>query len=296
MANTPIKLNDGNVIPWLGFGTGTALYGKDASDTVVNAISAGFTHLDGAQLYLNEESLGAGIVASGKPRSELFVTTKLGTVESGQSVRETLVESLRKLKLNYVNLFLIHSPTLYPKDKLKGIWKELEGLKNEGLAKSIGVSNFRIKELEVILEDATIVPAVNQIEIHPHLLAETQPLLDFHAKHNIVTESYGGLSPLFRSEDSELAALAKSIAKRLAATASVSVTEGHVLSLWLKQKGIVAVTTTTKKERLTEYINIANVPELSVDDIAAIDTAGSKETHRHFVSLFRLLCVCYIYS
>ncbi|KAI0311484.1 NADP-dependent oxidoreductase domain-containing protein, partial [Amylostereum chailletii] len=200
MANAPIKLNDGHTIPWLGFGTGTALFKKDVTESITNAIAAGFTHLDGAQMYDNEESLGAGIAASGKPRAELFVTTKFGPLSAGHSVRDVLVGALGKLKMDYVDLFLIHSPVDHPRDGLKGIWKEMEGLKTEGLARSIGVSNFRVKDLETIIAGATVFPAVNQIELHPHLYAETKSLLDFHAKHGIVTVSYSGLSPLFRTE------------------------------------------------------------------------------------------------
>ncbi|THH03573.1 hypothetical protein EW146_g10397, partial [Bondarzewia mesenterica] len=143
MANTPIKLNDGNTIPWLGFGTGTALYRKDATDMVAAAIKAGFTHLDGAQVYDNEDSLGAGIIASEKPRSELFVTTKLYKLDAGTTVRESLQGSLKTLKLDYVDLFLIHIPSMFKEPgQLKSIWKQFEEVKKEGLAKSIGVSNF----------------------------------------------------------------------------------------------------------------------------------------------------------
>ncbi len=162
MAPLSITLNDGKQIPWLGFGTGTALYGKDAASFVQVAISNGVTHLDGAQLYGNEDTLGAGIAASGKARSELFVTTKLGKIPDGQTVRDTLVESLKKLRLDHVDLFLIHMPT-HHEGKLKSVWKEFEEIQKEGLAKSIGVSNFRVKDLEQVLESATVIPAVNQV-------------------------------------------------------------------------------------------------------------------------------------
>ena len=162
MAPLTIPLNDGKQIPWLGFGTGTALFGKDAANSVRVAIENGIIHLDGAQLYRNEDSLGEGIAAAGKPRSELFVTTKLGKLAEGQTVRDTLVESLKQLRLDYVDLFLIHMP-IHHEGKLKSVWKQFEELQKEGLAKSIGVSNFRIKDFEEILEVATVVPAVNQV-------------------------------------------------------------------------------------------------------------------------------------
>ena len=162
MSISSVKLNDGNAIPWLGFGTGTALYGKDCAKIIASAVQNGFTHLDGAQVYRNEEWLGEGIVASGKPRSELFVTTKVHKMTPGQTVRETLVESLKKLKTDHVDLFLIHSPVNHP-GQLKEMWKAVEALKKEGLTRSIGVSNFRVKDLEQIMQDAEFVPSVNQV-------------------------------------------------------------------------------------------------------------------------------------
>lgn len=157
-------LNDGSQIPTLGFGTGTALYGKDAADLVRIAIENNVTHLDGAQAYRNEDTLGAGIKASGKPRSELFVVTKLGTLQPGQSVKESLKGSLAKLGLDHVDLFLIHTPEQGRKEKNLGrLWAGLEEVKEAGLAKSIGVSNFKVEDLEVILKTAKIVPAVNQV-------------------------------------------------------------------------------------------------------------------------------------
>ena len=114
-----VKLNDGTTIPILAFGSGTALYGKDATKQVVQAIQAGFRHIDAAQMYRNEESVGEAIVSAGVPRSELYITTKLGKLPAGKTVRDTLVESLRKLKLDYVDLFLIHMPNEHP--DLEGI-------------------------------------------------------------------------------------------------------------------------------------------------------------------------------
>lgn len=169
MATLPIKLNDGTTIPWLGFGSGTALFSKDASQQVTQAIQAGFRHIDAAQVYGNEESVGEGIAASGVPRSELYITTKLFKVPEGKTVRDTLVESLRKLRTDHVDLFLIHMPNNHP--DLQQTWKDLEALKAEGLTKSIGVSNFQAKHLNSVLEVATVVPAANQVRVstsHAH--------------------------------------------------------------------------------------------------------------------------------
>lgn len=159
-----VKLNDGNEIPWIGFGTGTAVFGKDVTDVVRLALDNGMVHLDGAQMYKNEESLGAAIKESGKTRSDLFVTTKLDLLPPGRTVKEALQISLKKLGLDSVDLFLIHCPAPANKEgKLQDLWRQMEGVKKDGLAKSIGVSNFRVQDLESILEIAEIVPAVNQV-------------------------------------------------------------------------------------------------------------------------------------
>ena len=157
-------LNDGSKLPWLSFGTGSALYQQDAADVVRQAIENNVTFLDGAQMYNNEETLGAGIKASGKPRSELFITTKFDTLLPGQTVKERLSISLAKLGLDYVDLYLIHCPA-QPKreNSLTQWWEGMEEVKRAGLARSIGVSNFKVEDLEVILKTAKVIPAVNQV-------------------------------------------------------------------------------------------------------------------------------------
>ena len=170
MPTIRIPLNDGTQIPWLGFGTGTALFRQDAEAAVKTAIACGFVHLDGAQMYGNEDSLGAGIAASGKPRSELFVTTKLDKLPKGATVRSTLADSLKKLRLDYVDLFLIHMPTHHP-GRLAQVWKEFEALQRESLTRSIGVSNFSVRDLEELLEGANVVPAVNQVSALTSIVA-----------------------------------------------------------------------------------------------------------------------------
>lgn len=163
MTTLTFTLNDGNKIPWIAFGTGTALYSKDATKSVLTAIKSGFTHLDGAQMYANEDSLGDAIVQSGAPRSSLWVTTKLAAVPPGKDVRFTLEESLKKLKIDYVDLFLIHNPQQHP--DLEGTWKQLEEIQKAGLTKSIGISNFTKKHLEKVLAVATVKPAVIQVRL-----------------------------------------------------------------------------------------------------------------------------------
>jgi len=162
-----LALNDGTWAPWIAFGTGTALRSQGASQclhAVTVAIQNGFTHLDGAQGYGNEASLGAGIVASGKPRSELYITTKLGPLAPGETPKSALEKSLSRLGVDYVDLYMIHRATLHV-GKLKEVWKGMEEAKAAGLTKSIGVANFTADHLNDILEvPGTTIPAVNQVE------------------------------------------------------------------------------------------------------------------------------------
>ncbi|KAF7800274.1 hypothetical protein EIP86_011521 [Pleurotus ostreatoroseus] len=282
MATLPIKLNDGTTIPWLAFGSGTALYQKDAAQSTTAAILAGFRHLDAAQVYRNEESVGAGIAASKVPRSELYITTKLSSVPAGKTVRDTLVESLAKLRTDYVDLFLVHTPTQHT--DLKAVWREMEAVQAEGLARTIGVSNFLVKHLEQVVEGARIVPAVNQIEYHPYVHKATRAQLEYHAKHGIVATSYGGLSPVARFAGGPIDPVLKKIATRIRTSGAVGkdVTEGQVLQLWLRKKGIPCITTTSKAERLQEYLAVGGLPDLTDEEVQEIDEVGSTVHHRAF--------------
>ncbi|EKM55132.1 uncharacterized protein PHACADRAFT_94464 [Phanerochaete carnosa HHB-10118-sp] len=288
MSTPAISLNDGTSIPWLAFGSGTAFFGKDASKPVTDAIRAGFRHIDAAQMYKNEEYVGAGIAAAGVPRAELYITTKLNKVPEGQTVRDLLVDSLRKLRTDYVDLFLIHMPTLH--EDLKATWREMEGVQREGLARSIGVSNFSLRYLREVLEVATITPAVNQIEYHPYVSRAGASLIATHKEHNITTSSFGGLTPLIRATGGPLDAVLTKIAARVAQGSGKAVTEGQVLQLWLRKKGIVCVTTTSKLERLQEYLAVRALPDISDEEVAEIDEVGSTQHHRAFVSFPIALC------
>ncbi|TFY55196.1 hypothetical protein EVJ58_g8398 [Rhodofomes roseus] len=285
MSSLTLTLNDGNKIPWLGFGTGTALYSKDAEDAVRQAIQNGVVHLDGAQVYNNEESLGVGIATAGKPRSSLFITTKLNLIPAGQTVRDTLVASLKKLQTDHVDLFLIHFPINH-QTPLPEIWAQFEEIQKEGLAKSIGVSNFRVKDFEEILPTAKVIPAVNQIEYHPYVFKADQPVIEFMKKHNITPTSYGGLTPIVRFKGGPVDPVLASAAARLSKEAGTTVTEGQVLQLWLRSKGIPAITTSSKASRVKEYLAAETLPDLTPGEIAAIEQEGSKVHHRVFAKFF----------
>ena len=143
----------------------SALYRKDASNAGAEALQAGFVHLDSAQMYKNEVSLGKAI-SQYNDRSKLFITSKLDHIPEGESIRDTVVRTCKELHVDYLDLFLIHTPKILSGLTIPEVWIQLEELKREGLAKSIGVSNFRVYDLEQLLPSAKIIPAVNQVRIY----------------------------------------------------------------------------------------------------------------------------------
>jgi len=189
--------------------------------------------------------------------------------------------SLQRLGLTYVDLWLIHTPVQH-KDNLKSVWKQCEEVQKEGLAKNIGVSNFRIKDFEVILDGAEIIPTVNQIEFHPYVYNASKALLEFQAKHGIKTESYGGLVPITSKPDGPLTPVLKEIAAEVEKRRGAPVTEAQVLLKWLISKDIIIVTTSSKESRLKEYLDALNVPDLTVEEVKAIEEGGSKLHYRRF--------------
>lgn len=165
-----LQMLDGTTTPWIAFGTGTALFGRSATEATLRALKAGFTHIDTAQAYNNEDTTGDAIsqflqANPGKSRSDLYVTTKLAVIPAGETVETTLKRSLEKLKLDYVDLFLVHNPAHHVDREggLKQVWKELVEVKKKGLTKSIGVSNANVGFLEEIISVGEDVPTVNQV-------------------------------------------------------------------------------------------------------------------------------------
>ncbi|KAG8685917.1 hypothetical protein FRC09_014464, partial [Ceratobasidium sp. 395] len=281
-----VPLNDKRAIPAIAFGTGSALFGKDATTAVVQALEGGFSHIDTAQAYRNEESVGEALrQAFGKSyapyedekidvegqtlgsfrREDIWVTTKYG---GSGNAEDALDCSLEKLGLPSVDLYLIHQPRWAP-DLLK-TWSELESAHVHGKAKSIGVSNFSVNELKLLVEHGKVIPSVNQIRFHPYNYHENIQLLDYAKKHGIVIESYGGLTPITRLPGGKLDGVLEKVAKRL----GPKVTPGQVIFNWIRAKGVVIVTTTSREERIQEYLSIFDLPALTEDEIAAIDEAG----------------------
>ncbi|MEY2850048.1 MAG: hypothetical protein RI885_2715, partial [Actinomycetota bacterium] len=185
-----LTLNDGHTIPQLGFG----VFKVDPDDTeriVSDALEIGYRHIDTAAIYGNEVGVGKAIAASGIPRDELFITTKLWNDDHGtQSAFDAVDTSLEKLGLDHVDLYLIHWPS--PKrDLYVESWKALEQIKADGRAGSIGVSNFVVEYLERLAAESGTVPAINQVELHP--AHQRQDVTAYGREHGIVTEAWGPL-------------------------------------------------------------------------------------------------------
>ena len=179
-----IELNNGVTIPQLGFGVFLVPPGATEA-AVATALSTGYRHIDTARLYENESEVGAAIAKSGIPRSEIFVTTKVWNSDQGyDATRAAFDKSLDRLGFDYVDLYLIHWPL--PKlDRYVETWRALEKIAAEGRSRAIGVSNFQIPHLQRLIDETGTVPAVNQVELHPHLTQA--PLREFHARHGIAT-------------------------------------------------------------------------------------------------------------
>lgn len=275
----------------LGYGLGTANFKRKGSPPfdpqivahTVTALKVGFFHLDGAEAYGNESELGAAIKQSGLPRSQLFVTTKTSCRE-GETVEQAFSRSLEKLGLDYVDLYLIHSPFFAgaSAEELAKKWSELEAIKDSGRAKSIGVSNFLQEHLEAIIErnpNLKYKPAVNQIEYHPylqHITPQAGDLLEYHKKHGIVTEAYGPLTAITKASGGPVDPVYEELASKYGVTA------GEVALRWCLDQGIVAVTTSSSQERLEGWLKRVPLFKLTDEEIARISAEGRKKNYRGF--------------
>jgi 2,5-diketo-D-gluconate reductase A len=258
-----ITLSDGNQIPQLGLGV-YKVEDASAARIVEGAIDAGYRHVDTAKLYFNEAGVGAGVRASGIPRDEIFVTTKVWNDDHGYD--ETLRAfdaSLELLGMDYVDLYLIHWPA--PKqDRYVDTWRALEAIKRDGRARSIGVSNFNPPHLEKLLAGATESPVINQVEIQPWL--QQRELRDFDAARGIVTEAW---SPLARGRvigDPTLEAIGEKHGKSSA----------QIVIRWHLEQGLVVIPKSNSIERIRENSQVFDF-ELDATDLAAIAALESGE-------------------
>ncbi|MHB2205128.1 aldo/keto reductase [Methylobacterium sp. CM6257] len=251
-----LALNDGRRIPQIGYGC-WQLADAQAHNLVGRALEAGYRLIDTAAVYGNEAGVGRAVRDTKVPRNEIFLTTKLWNDRQGRDeARRAFDESLARLSLSYVDLYLIHWPC--PQRRLfVETWKALIQLREEGRAKSIGVSNFTAEHIATLLAETGVAPAVNQIELHPHFQRKAPRAED--ARHGIVTESWSPLGQGKELNDPAVLAIAKAHGKSPA----------QVVLRWQIQIGCVAIPKSARPERIVENIALFNF-ELSPDEMARI--------------------------
>jgi diketogulonate reductase-like aldo/keto reductase len=251
-----VPLNTGAAMPQVGFGVFQVPPGQTAAAVTV-ALEAGYRSIDTAAAYRNEAGVGEAIARSGLPREELFVTTKLWNDDHGRERAPRAFEaSLARLGLDYVDLYLIHWPC--PRqDRYVETWQALEEIHADGRARAIGVSNFQPAHLERVRAASEVVPAVNQIELHPRL--QQVELRRYHAEHGIVTEAYSPLAQATVLDDPAITAIA----------AAHERTPAQVVLRWHVQLGNVIIPKSVTPERIRENIALFDF-ELADDEMAAI--------------------------
>ncbi|KAF9903731.1 hypothetical protein BX616_001548, partial [Lobosporangium transversale] len=254
------QLSNARQIPRLGLGVYQAAPGKETENAVLWALQAGYRHIDTATIYDNEASVGNAIRKSGIPREQIFVTTKLTEDDQGyESAIAALELSLEKMGLDYVDLYLIHSPLCGSELRTKS-WKALETLVEQGKAKSIGVSNYGVHHLKELLgSNPTIRPVVNQIEVHPWLIR--QDIISFCESQDIAVEAYSPLCQAVKLQDPTLAKLATKYSKSPA----------QILIRWSLQKGFIVIPKSAKKERIEQNADVFDF-DIADGDMAVLDS------------------------
>jgi 2,5-diketo-D-gluconate reductase A len=257
-----ITLNNGVEMPVLGFGV-YQIPAEQTEQAVLDALEAGYRLLDTAESYGNEEGVGRAIAQSGIAREELFITTKLWIHSGEEAAKRAFADSLERLGLDYVDLYMIHQPL----GDYYGAWRAMQELNREGSAKAIGVSNFFPDRLVDLIDHNEVVPAVNQIETHPYNQRRVDH--DLMREHRVQHESWGpfaeGKKNIF--SDPTLTEIGAAHGKSVA----------QVILRWLTQRGIVVVSKSVRAERMRENIDVLDF-ELSDEEmarIAELDTGGT---------------------
>lgn len=256
---------NGYAIPAPGFGTYKAPDGEVCVKAVLDAIAAGYSHIDTAAFYENEHSVGEAVRQSGKPRSELFITSKVWNTERGyDSTLRACERSLQELGMDYLDLYLIHWPAnsvQYGEDADAvniATWKAMERLVDEGMVRSAGLSNFYTRYLELIMANANVAPVANQIEFHPGLLQENT--VAACRKHGIVVEAW---SPLGRGRLIDHPVITAIAARH-------KKTPAQVILRWVLQKDVLPIVKSVHKERIAENLQYFDFT-LDADETASID-------------------------
>lgn len=255
--DTKVKLNNGVEMPIFGLGTFQMRSGKETEQAVLYALEAGYRLIDTAQMYGNEEDVGEALRKSGISREEVFITTKLWNSEHGyQKALNACEESLEKLGLPYVDLYLIHWPVQGLRNET---WKAMQTLLEKKKCRAIGVSNYMIRHLEELLANSDKIPAVNQVEFSPYLYQKE--LLDFCRSHKIQLEAYSPLTKGHKLSDPQLVMIAEKYSKSPA----------QILIRWVLQKDMVVIPKSSNKERILENADVFDF-EISPDYMSLLDS------------------------
>jgi diketogulonate reductase-like aldo/keto reductase len=252
-----VKLNNNVRMPILGLGVYQTPPGRVTQNAVKFALTVGYRHVDTARIYGNEADVGEALRKSGLPREELFVTTKLWNSDQGyDSTPRACEASLKRLGLDYLDLYLIHFPV--PETR-KESWKAMETLLQKGKCRAIGVSNFTIPHLEDLLETHEVIPAVNQVEFHPFLYQKE--LLEYCQRKGIQVEAYSPLARGERIKHPRITALATKYSK----------TPAQLMLRWGLQHGLVVIPKSTGEERIRENRKVFDF-EISAEDMKSLDS------------------------
>jgi 2,5-diketo-D-gluconate reductase A len=263
-----IDLNDGMAIPQLGFGV-FQIDPDETAEAVTTALDVGYRHIDTAEMYRNEEGVGAAVRASGLGRDEVFVTSKLNNgFHEPDAARRAFDGTLTALGMDHVDLFLIHwpLPTLYDGDFVS-TWRTLEEFREDGRARSIGVSNFQVEHLRRLEAEADIPPAVNQIELHPYFLNEE--VRAYGEDHGIATEAWSPIAQGGVLDDPVITAVA----------ARMDRSPAQVVLRWHVQRGSIVFPKSVSPERIRENFALFDF-ELTPADVEAIEALDRGESGR----------------
>jgi 2,5-diketo-D-gluconate reductase A len=263
-----VQLNDGRAIPQLGFGV-FQIPPADTAEAVGRALEAGYRHIDTAEMYGNEQGVGEGVRASGLDRADVFVASKLHNGRHRpDDARRAFDATLAELGFDYVDLFLIHwpLPTLYDGDFV-ATWKTLEEFKADGRARSIGVSNFQVDHLQRLVDECDVVPAVNQIELHPYF--QNREVAEFGEQNGIATEAWSPIAQGDVMGDPALEEIAGAVGRSVA----------QVVLRWHIQKGYIVFPKSTTPERIEENFHLFDF-ELDDDQMQRIDELDRGERGR----------------